>query len=83
MSIGKRQTWPRRSSNWGGLRGPAAVYTAAMEMTDDVKEFINIARYAHDDDGTGQGVKAKERMKGRTTATANEDIVLTARTIIL
>jgi len=54
-----------------------------MEMTDDVKEFINIARYAHDDDGTGQGVKAKERMKGRTTATANEDIVLTARTIIL
>jgi len=74
---------PEGARTGGGLRGPAAVYTAAMEMTDDVKEFINIARYAHDDDGTGQGVKAKERMKGRTTATANEDIVLTARTIIL
>lgn len=31
-----------------------------MEMTDDVKEFINIARYVDYDDGAGQGLRQNE-----------------------
>lgn len=50
------------------VRGSAAVYIAAMEMTDDVKEFINIARYAHDDDGAGQGLRQEKNERKDTTA---------------
>lgn len=59
-----------------------------MEMTDDVKEFINIARYVDYDDGAGQGLRQNEagwmqKKDNSQTGATNEGNILTVRTIIL
>lgn len=57
-----------------------------METTDDVKEFINIARWAEDGDMPGAAARQRKEWKASTRnrkASANEDNILTVRTIIL
>jgi len=52
-----------------------------MEMTDDVKEFINIARWTDDNENEYENENVNENENENDNS--NEDNILTVRTIIL